>query len=569
MVPNDKWIAPRASALKRAAWSLALLPSLAAQHGWVAETPNFRVLVHQSPGLDATVAATASAELEMIRERFESDGLGVAVGADGPVEVLVVATRLELHTLLREPPSSRTRGITVRGTDRDLAIVPWHDSPGPRVTLAHEYAHQLDDDAWPLWFREGRAVYLARQLPTRTAGDSVRGLVRLLEAVPWTEWSGVLAARRGDPVTEEEHFQAQAWLLVHWLASQRETLAGLLPDHAREAWAEFGEGGLSDTLRSYLETLAGLPPAPRGPSALHHPGPEIRDAAEWEVPLFEAEVHRELRMLDLAESRLSGLVARFPDSARVQAAYATLSLMRGLQDRAEKHYGLALDLGDTRARTAYRFAVLLMRPGAKDGTKAEKALRFALLARDAMPLEPTHQLAVVHGRMLTADWKGAFDELGRLAGFPGWSRRASREALEIERRRGESLQSMPPPALAAAVPTETVPVPAPPILPPWKERKPTRIATSSRGRWPPHGTWITFGRFAWVDCSGDEKRVVVHSPYRRYVFREHAGGPPDLINRPFREKELPCGLRGWKAAFAYRKAPEGDDVDGEIVAVRF
>ena len=569
MAPNGQRNASPGPALRRLAWSLAFLPSLAAQHGWVAETPNFRVLVQQSPGLDTTAAEIAARDLEMIRHHFQSDGLGVPPRADGPVELLVVANRLELHSLLRDPPSSRTRGITIRGTDRDLAIVPWHDAPGPRVTLAHEYAHQLDDNAWPLWFREGRAVYLARRLPPRSESDPLTGLIRLLERSAWTGWPALLAAQRGDPVIEEEHYQAQAWLLVHWLASRQERLDKLLPRHAAEALAERGEAGLTETLRAHLETLPGLPPDFAIASPPNRLTLEVRGAAEWEIPLFEGEAHRELRLLDSAEARLSGLVARFPEVARVQAGYATLALIRGHQDLAERHYRLALELGDTRARTAYRYAVLLMRPGAKPGARAAQALRFALLARDSMPMEPTHQLAVVHGRMLNEDWQGAFEELGTLARFPGWDKRASREALEIERRRGESLQHLRAPVLVAEAPKAKVPVPVPPGLPPWDERPPSRSRASGERRWPPHGTWIAYGRFAWVDCSGDEKRVVLHSPFRRYVFRENPSKPPDLINRPFRAKRLPCGLRGWKAAVAYRKARNGGDVDGEVVAVRF
>ena len=556
------------SALGRLAWSAAFLPALAAQHGWVAETRNFRVLVREAPGLDAAAAATATGNLEAIRHHFQSHGLGIPRRADGQVELLVVANRLELHALLEDPPSSRTRGITIRGTDRDIAIVPWLDAPGPRVILAHEYAHQLDDDRWPLWFREGRAVYLARRLPPESGVDAARGLVQLLERPAWTEWSELLAAQRDDPATQEDHFQAQAWLLVHWLSSRHASLASLAPDDAGRALAELGEEGLTATLRAHLDNLPHLPPDAPVAFLASHARPEVRGAAEWEIPLFEAEAHRDLRILDSAEARLSDLVARFPAVARVQAGYAALCLMRGRQDQAEKHYGLALKLGDTRARTAYRYAILLMRPGRMPRARAGEALRFALLARDAMPGEPAHQLAAVHGRMLSEDWKGAFEDLRSLARFPGWGNRADREALEVQRRRGETLRHLPSPVLAAEAPTVTVPVPEPPRLPAWKERRSFRPPPGRR-RWPPHGTWLAFGRVAWIDCTGGEKKVVLYSPYKRYVLRENPSRPPDLINRPFREMQLPCESHGWKVAVAYRKVPDNRDVDGELVAVRF
>ena len=556
--------------LARAAGSLILLPPLVAQFGWVAETANFRVLVEHDEGLNATVAETTARDLELTRRQFESEGFGTPQRADGPAEFLVVADRHRLREILRDPPSSRTRGITIRGTDRDLAIVPWHDPTGPRIILAHEYAHQIEDRDWPLWFREGRAVYLARRPSSRSDVDPVRGLVDLLERPAWTPWADLLTARRDEPVISEGHFQAQSWLLVRWLAERNGGLTSLDPDQAELALAAMGEQALSDALRASLRLQVGLLPAWWDAVTQSGDAPRVRSAEEWEFPLFEGEVHRELRRFDAAEARLSDLAERYQRVARVQAGYATLCLLRGRQQEAETHYGRAIALGDSRARTAYRYAVLLMRPGPQPEERAKRALRFAALARDAMPREPSHQLAVAHARMLDEDWQGAFDDLRSLAAFPGWAARATREALEVERRRGESMRRTVPPDLVADAPATVMPTTTRPQAPPPWQRQPDAPATPpDQDKWPPDGAWVTFGRFGWVDCTGPEKRVIVHSPYRRYVFREDPARPPRLINRPFLPNALPCGLRGWKVAVAYRKLPKSQELDGELVGVRF
>ena len=557
------------AALRRAAYSLALLPHLIAQHGWVAETPGVRVLVQEAPGLDADTAAAAANDLEAIRLRLKLLGLGFPRRADGPVEFLVVANRLELHALIREPPASRTRGITIRGTDRDLTIVPWLGEPGPRVTLAHEYAHHLDEDRWPLWFREGRAVFVARGIRPRSGDDPVAGLATLLERSAWIGWHELLAAARNDSAVHEDHFQAQAWLLVHWLLSRQPSLPRLMPEHGELALSELGEEGLTQTLRAYLAHLLHsdreLPVEPL-PSSESFTG---RPAAEWEIPLFKAEAQRALRFLDSSEAGLTDLIERFPRVARIHTAYALLQLVRGRQDLAEEHFGRGLRLGDDRARTAYRYAVLLMQPGPTPRARAERALRFALQARDMMPDEPEHQLAVVHARMLREDWTGAFGELSRLAGFAGWGQRADREALEIQRRRGQALTHEKPPTVVFRAPTATLPSPSLSQLPAWQDRSPGAAQSPRRRRWPPYGTWLTHGRVAWVDCSGGEKKLILHSPYKRYVFRENPSRPPSLINRPFREEKLPCESRGWMVAVAYRKNPADREVDGELAGIRF
>ena len=547
----------------------ASVPSLAAQDGWVAESTNFRVVAQARPGVDASAVASAVEDLERFRKRCLEDGLGSPRRADGPLDVLLVGTMFDLHALLRYPPDSRTRGITIGGMDRELVVVPWHALPGPRVTLAHEYAHQLDENDWPVWFREGRAVFLARRVPLQSGEDPVAGLLAILDRAEWVEWSDLLAAGRDSEVADKEIFQAQAWSLVHWLASTQFSAARLRPADASNALERLGPENLSVAIR---EHLAGLHSSSSSKITVEDSSVAdvaVREASAWVVPLFEAEVLRELRFLDDAERRLATLAADWPAEARVQAAYASMLLLRRREDEAEQRYRRALELGDSRPRTAYRYALLLMRPGEPFAKRAAGALRYAKRAVQSMPWEPNHHLALAQAHMLAEDWDSAYSALRVLAGFPGWSRAADREVAEIERRRFQALRPEPPPVLDSRVPIDAVPFPPPGQLQPWKEPPVHSERATGRRRWPPYGTWLAHGKVAWVDCSVQPKRVVVHTPYKRLVLLIDTNKPLRLINRPFRGNALPCDSRGWNAAFAYRKLRSGSDADGELVGIRF
>ena len=579
--PSEPWdfqqFRATRTAVGGAAWlwigaALALAPSLCAQPGWVAESRHFRVLAREAPGIDATTVGLAATILEQIRQQFHFVGAGLPERADGPLEVLVVPNKLELHELLREPPGSGTRGITVGGLDRDYVAVPWHEIPGPHVTLAHEYAHQLDGPDWPLWFREGRAVYLARRMAPLSGQDSRIPLVAMMDRSTWLDWDALLQARSDSGIAGNNLFQAQSWLLVQWLAAQGTPLRRITPNHGRTALAELGSEQLSNVLREHLATLrqgaleelAALPPTPIEA--------KTRVAAEWEVPLLRAEIQRELRFFDAAEQQLRSIVGRFPESARAQAGYASMALIRGNLDAAEEYFRTAIELGDRRSRTSYRYALLMMRPGDGARIRAEAALAAAMRARRADPSEPVHQLAVAHARMLLEDWNGAFAELRKLARFGGWSARADKEAGEVVRRRVQSIRSAPAPALAAAQ------RPTPGLLAsmaavdgrpdPFKPRDTTTNPPVPRA-WAPHGAWVAHGRIAWVDCSDNVRTVILHSPYKRYVLRENPNRPPRLVNRPFRAKALPCNTRGYVVRIAYRKLSEADGLHGEIVGIHF
>lgn len=548
---------------------VALIPTIAAQDGWVGESTHFRVVAQARPGLDALAVASAVEDLERIRKRYLGDGLGSPRRADSPLDVLLVGTLFDLHALLRYPPNSRTRGITIGGMDRELVVVPWHALPGPRVTLAHEYAHQLDENDWPLWFREGRAVFLARRMPSRSGKDPVAGLLAILDRSEWVAWPDLLAAGRDSDVADEEILQAQAWSLVHWLASAQTSVARLRPDDASDALDRLGAEALSIAIREHLANLPSYASNEVDLDDSNAAGVTVREASAWVVPLFEAEVLRELRFLDEAERRLAELAANWPSVARVQAAYASMLLLRRREDDAERRFRMALELGDARPRTAYRYALLLMRPGEPFAQRARDALRYALHAVRAMPWEPNHHLALAQAHMLSEGWNSAHQVLRGLAGFPGWGRVAGREVAEIERRRLQAVRPEPPPMLEPAMPAHSESVPLAIPLQPWEEPSVRSRSPAVRRRWPPYGTWLVHGKVAWVDCSAEPKRVIVHTPYKRLVLLIDADRPLRLINRPFRGNSLPCEARGWNAAFAYRKTPDGRDADGELVGIRF
>ncbi len=558
-------LVPRVRAV---ALALGSLPALWGQPGWVAETSHFRVVVSPADGIGPEEARQAGDALESFRSILSANGVGVPMRSDGPLEVLVVPNKVDLHALLRESPESRTRGITVRGMERDYAVVPWHGIPGPRVTLAHEYAHQFDRPGWPLWFREGRAVYLARESVAASDAAARLSLIDALDTADWLDWERLMSAQRGDAIASDRLFQAQAWLMVHWLARERPDWSPPDPSGAERLLATLGPQGVADTLRGHLFGLLRAEFAPALPVLPPVGDTLVREAEAWEVPLFVAEVRRELRHFDLAELALREIVRRHPDQPRAHAALGSLLVLLDDSESAERALGRALELGDGRARTAYRYAQLMMRPGEDTRARSTIALTAALRAVRRGPADPSHRLALAHARMLAEQWSAVFSDLRALARLPGWRARAEREAAEARRRRVQSLRAVqaPRPELA---PIRPVPVALPRRPDPWRER-PARVAAApARRHWPPRGTWLIHGRIAWVDCSGGTRTVIVHSPFGRYALVENPDRPPALFNRPFRARAIPCETRGYAVAVAYRRFPAGGEHHGELAGIRF
>ena len=190
--------------------------------------------------------ATAAADLESVRRGFQQAGLGAPPGTDGRLEVLVVPDTADLHALLGDPPSSRTRGVTIRGLDRSYTVVPWRGLIASRITLAHEYAHYIDRDGWPPWFREGPGPCTSRAAPRRaTEGDPQAGVAAILDGAEWMDWPEILSAARHSAATEEPTFQAQSLAAIPlagesgvavWRVSRPKTPRRRFPAWAARRW---------------------------------------------------------------------------------------------------------------------------------------------------------------------------------------------------------------------------------------------------------------------------------------------------------------------------------------------
>ncbi len=552
---------------------LALIPSSAAASGWVAESQHFRVVMGQYTGFGADTVTSAALDLERFRKQFLLNGFGDLKNPATPLDVLLLPTTHHLHWLLRESPDSRTGGMTIRGEDHDLVILAMGTATDPGITLAHEYAHQLEDQQWPLWFKEGRAVYLAmlsslHAKPYEMSPEAE--LLASLKQVSWHNWPDLIEAESGSPAAQAVHFQVQCWLLVHWLVQQEETAAVVRPGAARHFLSEMGSAGFSNALAlHYRDLLQQLPDSQLPVFNVSDTVLRVFPAKSWEIPLFTSNVHRELGWLETARHELENLIEMFPDEGRIHSSYGALLIRQGKLHQAENHYQRALELGDQRIQIAYRYALLLMQPGDSPTTRAEQAVRYALLARDGMPHDPEHQLVLAQARMLQHDWSGAFRELQTLANFPGWFKRAQEEAHEIQRRREQVVGEIYAPVIAAGNPEllSIWQLPAGPA--PWTEPKINTTATASSHFGPNQTTWTIHGRIGWVDCTEGQRKIIVVSPYERLVLIENPDHPPRLVNRPFRGKTVPCAGRGWVVAIKYNRFSGNNEPAGEILSIYF
>ncbi len=544
--------------------ALCAAAPLAAQAGSAAETANFRIVAGPDAPLERDVLAAAAVHLENVRSRLAAAGLTPRRPLDEPLDILLTPTIVSMQALTGGFSGPRTRGLTVHGIDRNLVLLAWHAPGDPLAALAHEYAHQLDDSVWPLWFVEGRAEFLARY-PSRAA----RGHLARLERPERIGLQALLAAEAVSASAPPGAFYAEAWLVFAWLAERRGDVASIRPAHLYGAIDELGTDAVETELRQYAERLGaesrGLQPAAetRGFDV------KVRGLEPWERPLLEAEIAIALRRRQRASALLAALLREHPQVARIHAARGLAAIAAKDYDQAEASLARAIELGDRRAATAYRYTLMLMRPGGDAGQRAADALEHSLRARDRAPGEPRYQLAVAQARMLTGDWERAFEELNRLAAFPGWAERAAREAAEVRRRRNRLLAAQTPPPLAPqAAPAESywpqASAPEPlPAAPP-EQPKPARGS-----KWPPPGTTLAYGRIGWVDCSGGERKIVLSTPRLRLVLRENPRQPPRLIFPPLKWKVLPCGTYGWTVNIAYKPLRGAGEVKGEAVAVWF
>lgn len=515
--------------------------------------------------LERDALAAAAAHLETVRSRLAALGLTPRRRSAGePLDILLTPTVVSMRALTGGFSGLRTRGLTVRGLDRNMVLLAWHAPGDPLEALAHEYAHQLDDSAWPLWFAEGRCEFLARY-PSRTA----RGHLAWLQRFERVGLRALLAAETPAAVAPPGAFHAEAWLVFAWLAERGGGVAHIRPDHLYDAVEELGMAGIEAELQQYMERL-GAEVQTEQPAAQSLEFPvTVRGLEPWERPLLEAEIGIALQRRERVSALLAALLREHPEAARIHAARGVAAIAEKDYDRAERSLARAVALGDCRAATAYRYALMLMHPGGDAGRRAADALAYATLARRLAPDEPRYRLAAAQASMLTGEWSRAFAELQRLAAFPGWAPRAAREAAEVRRRRNRRLAAQAPPRLApqSAPAAEYWPRDAAPHAPLPAPPKPSKPA--ARPAWPPPGTTLAYGRIGWVDCSGGERKIVLSTPRLRLVLRENPARPPRLIFPPVKWKALPCGTYGWTVNIAYKPLRGPGEIKGEAVAVRF
>ncbi len=541
---------------------IGLATLLSGQVGWVAETPHFRIVASPEVQLERDDLAAAADHLEKIRSQLAAASLSPRRSSDERQNILLVPTVADIRSLVGGLAGPTTRGLTINGADRNLVLIAWHAAGDAKVALAHEYAHLLDDSAWPRWFVEGRAEHLARY----PSGDAPNHLARLL-LTEWFELSEVLGS--SNEGTPPESFYAASWLLFDWLLQREGNAAGVRPEAIGQAIDELGLDGVDSALWQHAEKRRAAPPRQDEIVKSAASNVVVRAIEQWEIPLFKAEVSHAVGDLERASAGLNQLVQNYPDVFQVHAARGLVAIVTNDYDIAESELAKAVELGDRRAVTAYRYTLMLMRPGSDTSARALAAVENSQRARDRAPDEPRYQLAAAQAQMLAGEWDLAFEELRRLAEFPGWSDRADREAGEVRRRRGQRLARHAAPPLADSGPSAVTyqpkiakpdPLPAAPPEP----SKPARQSS-----WPPPGTTLVYGRIGWVECSGAERTIVLSTPRLRLVLRENPKSPPRLIFPPLKWKQLPCETYGWTVNIAYKPLRGAGEVKGEVVAIRF
>lgn len=536
---------------------------LAAQVGWVADTPNFRIVAGPGVQLARDDIADAAGHIENVRSTLAAANLSPRRSSDEPQHILLVPTVIDLHSLVGELAGPTTRGLTIQGVDRNLVVLVWHAEGDPKIALAHEYAHLLDDSTWPLWFVEGRAEYLARY-PSGLAPNHRRLLLQ-----EWFELSDLLESSHQGTATPPEGFYSAAWLVFDWLAQREGNVAGIRPEAVDRAIDELGLDGVDFALWNHAEQRRSE--LPRQKSAVNSAasGVAVRAIEPWEVPLFEAEISGLVGDHEKSAALLAVLAEDYPDIYQIHAARGLSSIDNHEYDLAESELRKAVELGDDRAVTAYRYTLMLMRPGDDPDARALAAVENSQRARDRVPDEARYQLAAAQAQMLAGEWNLAFEELQGLAKFPGWADRADSEAAEVERRRGQSLAQHAVPPLADNRPsavTDQPKIAEPEPLPaaPPKPSNPARRST-----WPPPGTTLVYGRIGWVECSGGERTIILSTPRLRLVLRENPKSPPRLIFPPLKWTALPCETYGWTVNIAYKPLRGAGEITGEVVAIRF
>jgi tetratricopeptide (TPR) repeat protein len=119
-------------------------------------------------------------------------------------------------------------GFFTRGSDENLIVLslPSADSPDMDV-IFHEYAHLLfrrNDEAWPLWLKEGMAEIYSTFKPIGNHVEIARPIDRHLDTLanedlmPLDELFSVgRTSAQYNEATRQGMFYAESWLLTHYL----------------------------------------------------------------------------------------------------------------------------------------------------------------------------------------------------------------------------------------------------------------------------------------------------------------------------------------------------------------
>jgi hypothetical protein len=491
-----------------------------------------------------------------------------------------------------------TRGLSLAGEEHRWIAIAWEAPGSPLITLAHEYAHLIrQDSSDPLWFREGLAEYLAALPPGAASpgpGLAADYHLRLLREQSWTGWEEFLAADRTSPAFARPNFYSQAWLAVHWLVAQGTDPAQLLPADLEALLGARGGDWIDAQLRTYLGQLAPNTPPPKdrskpdaAPSADRTQPLDVRQAEGWELPYWQAELHRELDHWEQSRPALESLEREYPEIPEPSAALGALAMAQGRYEVAEEKLEAAVRKGSRTPPTLHRYSLVLLRPleggeasaGAAAGSNAAgrvgRAIRHARQAREANLQEPRYVLGEAQALLVAGLWEPAARLLLELQRFPGWSDRSEVEFAELLRRRQQQMRNVPAPTVAAELRSpRAADEPLAALLTGWwtddlpevpRPKPPARAEFT----WPPPGTVLLYGYIQGVECRATEKIVTVRTPRFTIALREKAASPAKLYRPPSRWTQLPCGLRGREVNVVYRPLPPGGEVLGELVAVVF
>lgn len=373
------------------------------------ETPHFEILSALSPDDTRTLAGDL--------ERFRSAISWAQGGMLPPATARIRVRAFDGRTLVRPFDLRGRRSYFL--PEGDGGIVVLRTGGGFRgdasLELRHQLAHWIvrgaGGPAPPLWIDEGFAQLLSTlELDDRAVEVGVlrEDHVRLVRGETWLPVDRLLAANPADDWSDRSRFDAQTWLLTHYLLLGQERRASVNLQLGRylelvnrgvaagpAAEQAFGTD-LDRALNRYarrerFDSLEVAIPVPALPKAR----PEPRPVALLELGLLSLAIERP----EQAAGYLEESLAAQPRQARAHAALGDAYIRLGRGDEAREQLKLALgsDSGDPGVQ---RQAGDYYRQRASRSDDAEKRAELLRLARwhyeQSLALEPS---ATVYGRL--------------------------------------------------------------------------------------------------------------------------------------------------------------------------